>query len=95
MHSFSITAVAMVVFAESAYTASEADNSVTVGVALGPETVLDPNLSVGVRIRAIQFGQLAINTYLYCTKLCYHVYTFTSMNYNCLGCEQPCTHRPR
>ena len=64
MHSFSITAVAMVVFAESAYTASEADNSVTVGVALGPGTVLDPNLSVGVRIRAIRFGQLAIYTYL-------------------------------
>jgi hypothetical protein len=52
--------VAMVVFAESAYTASEADNSVTVGVALSPGTVLDPNLSIGVRIRAIQFGEVTV-----------------------------------
>ena len=55
----SATAVAMVVFTESAYTANEADNSVTVGVALGPDTVLDPDLSIGVRVTALRFGQWA------------------------------------
>ena len=49
--------MAVVEFAETAYAVSENAGSVSVGVALSPDTLIDARLELGVQLLALQFGQ--------------------------------------